>query len=34
MSRTDAALFEMVRYKACNGGEKETISTTCNVFVF
>ena len=34
VSGKDAALFEMVRYKACNGGEKETISTTCNVFVF
>ena len=29
----DAAIYEMVRYKQCEGGEKEKINTVCNVFI-
>jgi hypothetical protein len=29
----DAAIYEMVRYKTCAGGEKEKVNTVCNVFV-
>ncbi len=27
-------VFEMVRYKTCNGGEREKINTTCNLSLF
>ncbi len=29
----NAAIFEMVRYKQCAGGERTKINTSCNVFV-